>query len=163
MSRVTANVILIVVFQPRLRANKKGGVMSSEAELMKARIAAAVADLRFRNRSDLLWEHREAPDLVRKISLLEGARPTLFVYCERGPNTGVHSYDFVPVNCTIDWERRIVTFIGTQGPGGERVHLYWHPDKTYDETGTYVSYVTVIERHFPYEGVEALKLPPLEF
>jgi hypothetical protein len=67
------------------------------------------------------------------------------------------------LRCDVDWLRKIVTFHGTVGLGGERLALYWHPEKTYDETGTYISYLSVAEDQYPYDKVKAVRLSGLEF
>ena len=86
-----------------------------------------------------------------------GEPPILIVHCERGLEIGEHGYDwFIPVSIGMNLEIGRVAIDGTIGPDGERQILYWAPGKNFDDSGTYVSYVSTLARFYPRKAIEAV-------
>lgn len=78
--------------------------------------------------------------------------PILIVTCERTPKEGrprgAHAYEyFVPTNlCWEGPDGRTAKFMGTIGPAGGDVTLYWREGMPASDDGTFVTYVQFLPR-----------------
>lgn len=112
----------------------------------------------------IVLDHAEAIEVMRRMRFLTGKQPILIVLCERRPNVGEHIYEyFVPVSMTIRPGDRLVDVHGTIGPNGARQTLRWSPDKQYDDSGTYISYVITLPQYYPGRAIDAVELAPVSF
>lgn len=110
----------------------------------------------------LVFNWFQALELLRKFNYLKGERPVFSIYCERGLGLGPTCYaHFVPTGCNFDYEKQLVFVQGTVG--GNRYTLTWSPDSHHDESGTRISYMTVLPDYFPREEFAKIEVSELPF
>jgi hypothetical protein len=147
-----------------------GKNMLFRSQIKERRLLVEMVTEQIRNRVERLQAHgwltfegRAAMELLRKVIHVRN-QPILIVHCERKLGSGTHDYEyFIPISACIDYENEVIGFGGTIGPNGDRQMLYWDPEKTFDASGTFISYVSTLAKFFPSQEVNAVKLAELSF
>jgi hypothetical protein len=116
---------------------------------------------RLRRNGWLTFKGAEAIELLRKVVHLK-QQPILIAHCHRQLGSGPHDYEyFIPSSIGIFPRERLVRVGGTIGPNGAPQTLFWHPEKSCDSSGTFVSGISTLRQYFPLDEIASVELPPL--
>jgi hypothetical protein len=131
------------------------------ADQLKEQVDAHLTHLQ--RKGWLTFKGPEAIELMRKV-LLAPSKPILIAHCHRQLGFGAHDYEyFIPASIFVNPAEKLVRIDGNIGPRGASQTLFWHPERSADPSGTYLSSISTLRQYFPHEEIAAIRVPPLEF
>jgi hypothetical protein len=117
---------------------------------------------RLRRNGWLTFKGPDAVELLRRVVLVN-PQPHLIAHCHYNLAARPQDYEFfIPTKVEVIAKKRLVKITGRcHGTDGAEQTLFWHPEKSADPSGKFLSSISTLASCFPESAIAAVEVPKL--